>query len=321
MSSWRETENYIIYLDSIDPARFSASPLRRLSCKSSSPFVIHPISVVRIIDRVVRKGHLLDWERAFGEQINCNSVQCHHDVEDDLVPMKRLVIYHDNALELLHGLLHSRRGCTGLIICATRREFLKQLASSLSAHQHVQQAAPEDDVQGDEDSERVQPHPLLVPTLQLLSDSKDIKLAFCPTINTLRAHLSTFAAPENDDPDSRKLLLIIDLILIHHATSEFSVQGLMRSLASAVEAAARNHMDLQMCECKDIRDLQNPDRGPRLWDAQVPLLSGSVKLRGEDAGWSRRVVSVRTVAGRWFEFEKKEQARDEEVVEDEEMLV
>ena len=235
--------------------------------------------------------------------------------------MKRLVVYHDNALELLQSLLHSQRGFTTLIICSTRREFLKQLALSFPAHQQVQPAAPEDSVQEDGNLESVKPHPLLIPTLQLLSSSKRIKLTFCPTINTLRAYLSSFSARYSDDPDPGTLLLIIDLVSIHHATSEFSVQGLMCSFASAVEAAGRNHIDLQLCECNDILDSQNPDRGPRLWDAQVPLLSGSVRIRAEDAGWSQRVVSMRTIAGRWFVFEKKKQPGDEEVVEHEEMLV
>ena len=235
--------------------------------------------------------------------------------------MKRLVIYHDNALKLLQDILHSQRGCTTLIICSTRKQFLKQLVSSTSAHQPFQAAAVDENIQNDESSGGMQPHPLLIPTLQLLSNSKAVKLAFCPTFNTLRAYLSSFTAPALAKSNPRASLLITDLVLVHHATSEFSVQGLMCSFASAVEAAARNDMDLQLCECNDILDLQNPDRGPRLWDAHVPLLSGSVRMRGDDAEWSRRVVSVRSIAGRWFEFEKKEQPRDEQAEEDEEMLV
>ncbi len=242
--------------------------------------------------------------------------------------MKRLIINHDNALGLLQHILHARQQCTVLVICSSRGQFLRQLASSLSAIQPVQAGDPEEN---NETRGNIQLHPLLVPTLQLLSKSKAIKLTFCPTINTLRAYLSTFATSNEAKTRPAASLLIVDLVALHHATSEFSVQGLMRSFASAVEAAARNRMDLRLCECKDVHDLQNPDRGPRLWDAQVPLLSGSVRMTGDDAGWSRRVVSVRSVAGRWLEFDKmapptnddeeEEEEEEDEVLEDEEMLV
>ena len=241
--------------------------------------------------------------------------------------MKRLIINQDNALWLLQDILHSRQKCTVLVICSSRGQFLRQLASSLSAIQPVQAGDPEEN---NETRGNIQLYPLLVPTLQLLSTSKGIKLTFCPTINTLRAYLSTFATPNEAKTRPAASLLIVDLVALHHATSEFSVQGLMRSFASAVEAAAKNRMDLRLCECKDVHDLQNPDRGPRLWDAQVPLLSGSVRMTGDDAGWSRRVVSVRSVAGRWLEFEKlapptnneeEEEEDDDEVLEGEEMLV
>lgn len=226
--------------------------------------------------------------------------------------MNRLVINQDNPLKLLQEILHTQRGYTTVIICSTKRQYLKQLLLSISAHQPARAAALD---------HNIEPHPLLIPTLQLLSNSKAVRLAFCPTFNTLRAYLSSFTAAEQAKPNRRDLVLIIDLVSVHHATSEFSAQGLMCSFASAVEAAARNGMDLHLCECNDILDLQNPDRGPRLWDAQVPLLSGSVRMRGDDAAWSRRVVSVRSIAGRWFEFEEKEKPRDEQAEEDEEMLV
>lgn len=239
--------------------------------------------------------------------------------------MKRVVTHHDTVQQLLQELLkersHRSHETRALIICSTKQQFLEQLIPVFSAHQPAQAVAPGERDQAEETSESLQTHPLLDPTLRLISISKAVRLAFCPTINTLRAYLSTFTALASTEPHPRSSLLILDLILLHHATSEFCVQGLMRSLASAVEAAARNCMDLQLCECKDVHDIQNPACGPKLWDAQVPLLSGSVRLRGEHIGWAGRMISVRSIAGRYFEFERREAPRDEEVNEDEEMLV
>lgn len=235
--------------------------------------------------------------------------------------MKPVVVYHDTVPELLEELLRAQHGNTSLVVCSSKKQFLQQLVPFLSAHQPAQAVACKEDTEAEGTHQSQQPHFLLEPTLQLMSRSKATKLAFCPTINTLRAHLSSLAILKQTKSAPRASLMIVDLILLHHATSEYSVQGLMRSLASAVEAAARNQIDLQLCECKDVHDLDNPDRGARLWDAQVPLLSGSVRLRGEDAAWSERMIAVRAIVGRWFEFEKKEEPKDEQVTEDEEMLV
>lgn len=235
--------------------------------------------------------------------------------------MKPLVIYRATVQHLLRDLLHVEDGSTILIICSTKQQFLEQLIPFLTAYQPTPALTFGQRAEAEQTSESVQPHPFLDLTLELISKSKAVRLAFCPTINTLRAHLSNLKTHDIARPNAGPSLLILDLIFLHHATSEFSVQGLMRSLASAVEAAARNHLDLQICECKDINDLDNPDRGPRLWDAQVPLLSGSVRLRGEDSGWSGRTVPVRCIAGRWFGFEKEDQLEDEEADEDEAMLV
>ena len=224
--------------------------------------------------------------------------------------MKRVITYHETAPELLQDQPHFQPVNTTLIVCSTKRQFLEQLIPLLFAHQAAQ-AVAENVLDNN-----VQPHPLLDRTLQLISMSKATKVAFCPTIDALRAYLSSFAPSEQAESSPRASLLIIDLILLHHATSEFSVQGLMRSLASAVEAAAKHHLDLKLCECRDVHDPQNPHRGPRLWDAYAPLLSGSVRLRDEDSGWSGRMVPVRSIAERWFEFERRERPEDEEVNEE-----
>jgi hypothetical protein len=241
--------------------------------------------------------------------------------------MKYAMVYHDTIPELLQERLQSQlqpHGST-FVICSTKQQFFQQLIPFVSAHDPANTAAPEGSADAEENHESKRAHYFLNPTLQLLSASKAIKLAFCPTIDTLRAYLSALNCTATQQAKAksppRASLLIVDLILLHHGTSEFSVQGLMRSLAAAVESATRNHMELQLCECRDMHDLQNPDRGPRLWDAPVPLLSGSVRLRGEDAEWSRRMVPVKSIAARWFELRTRTQRSAQEASEDSEMLL
>lgn len=238
--------------------------------------------------------------------------------------MKRVVILRDTVSELLQEILSQQHETRYTIICSTKNRFLEQLISTLSVHHTAQPAAADGNTGAvPERPEQLEPHPLIAPTLQLIAKSRASTLAFCPTIDMLRAYLSIFTPPKQDKSEGAQApLLVLDLISLHHATSEFSVQGLMRSLASAVEAAARNHLDLQLCECKDVLDRLNSGCGATLWDMQVPLLSGSVRVRAEEAEqWSRRTLSVRNIAGRWFEFEKEERSGDEKVDEDEGMLV
>lgn len=82
-------------------------------------------------------------------------------------------------------------------------------------------------------------------------------------------------------------------------------------------------MDLRLVECKNFHDLDDPNRGYSLWDTQVPLLSGSVRLGGNGADWAGRAISVKMIASRWFEFEERTSqiARVDLQAEDEEMLV
>jgi hypothetical protein len=115
-------------------------------------------------------------------------------------------------------------------------------------------------------------------------------------------------------------MLIFKLIQLHHSTSEFSAQGLSRTLACVVSAAARSNVThLRLVECNDLRDPSNPHGGARIWNEQVPLLSWSVRIGGEGASWAGRAISVRHIAARWFKFEKSREITMNES--DEEMLV
>ena len=237
--------------------------------------------------------------------------------------MKAVITDFDYATDLLEHLVDKHTTLTTLIICSTRHGFLDQITPTILAPQPQEIPASQESL-GDDDDEPTSkplPHRLLIPTLQLLARSRAIKLVYCPSIDTLRAYLSSHVAPAAapESTSSTPLLAILDLVLLHHGTSEFSVQGLMRTLAAAVEAASRNSMDVMLCECRDIHDPTNPERGARLWDTDMPLLSGSVRLGSAGSSFAGRMVSVRRVAGRWFTFERQRCNRPE--FDNQEMLV
>lgn len=214
---------------------------------------------------------------------------------------------YDYYIELLEELTCKQRcTTTNVVICLPRADFLRQAA--LQA-QHQSEAATEGATEPQFDrpqqvhGQRSHGHSFLVPTLRLLAVSTAINLIYCPTIPALRAWLSSnHAGPSVQNADGSHLV-IVDLLALHHGTSEFTLQGLSRTLAAAVSAAQGTRSHLTLTECKDIRDPSNPDRGSRLWDKQLPLLSGSVKIGAEGSRWVGRSITVRKIAARWFTFE------------------
>lgn len=156
----------------------------------------------------------------------------------------------------------------------------------------------------DERSDTTEPHALLSTTLQMITKAMNIKLIFCPKINSLRAFLSTqLITPASTS--GKPVLAVLDLVALHYGTAEFSVQGLSRTLALLVETAGQCGRHLLLNECEDPYDVDDPYRGPRIWGIQIPLLNGSVKLAGEGTKWAGRTITIKRVAGRWFYFEKR----------------
>jgi hypothetical protein len=232
------------------------------------------------------------------------------------------------ATELLESLVDddTPQGTT-LVICSTRKAFLHQIAPTLLTPQVQEIPASQESLEEDVVSTAPLPHRFLVPTLGLLASTRALKTAFCPTVKSLRAWLSTYTASTETsltpDNDASRNLIVVDLILLHSDTLEFSVQGLSRTLACVIEAAARNRVHPRLVECKDFHHEHDSARGYALWGAQVPLLSGSVRLGGDGVNWAGRAISVKTIASRWFRFEQKrpDVAKGTDEAEDEEMLV
>ncbi|KPI35140.1 uncharacterized protein AB675_1343 [Cyphellophora attinorum] len=210
-------------------------------------------------------------------------------------------------IDLLEDLTRSQQiADTTVIICLSRTDFLSHVAAQihrLSTSEQPEDAGSPGDLTADVTESASSQHRFLVPTLQLLSVGQHMRLAYCPNIPSLRAYLSTYGSQQESTAPSRSRLIIVDLLALHHGTSEFTLQGLSRTLATAVSVASSASSDLALTECKDIRDPTHPDRGSRLWEAQVPLLSGSVRIGLEGSRWSGRALTIRKIASRWFQIE------------------
>ncbi|MCJ1335387.1 hypothetical protein MMC09_000656 [Bachmanniomyces sp. S44760] len=209
-----------------------------------------------------------------------------------------------------------RRHCapSTVIICSSREEFLEALEKNMSHDQNR-------DDQSTEDAQTSHGlHHLLIPTIHLVASSRTIDLAFVPDLMHLKAYLALYSPPVDSvagpsnyhrPGDRSRLLSIIDILGIHRSTSDYSAQGLSRTLASAVDAADRAEAQLVLMETMtDVHDIMPEESGLSSstrrdpWKEQVPLLNGSLRLGDEQRFWAGRTIEIRKIVARWCRFER-----------------
>ena len=160
---------------------------------------------------------------------------------------------------------------------------------------------------------------LLENTIGLLAKSSRIRLVFCPAVESLRAYISDFHVPRRSERmvpaelhGERPVLAVLDLLGLHYSTARFSVLELSRTLASLVEAAARETSDLVLSECADIAYPADGEPDQALWYAALPLLRSSGTAEQEEDNNIRTGgrVPVRRVVQKWFDYEENSRTID-----------
>ncbi|CRG84323.1 hypothetical protein PISL3812_01620 [Talaromyces islandicus] len=207
--------------------------------------------------------------------------------------------------DLVDSILNNTSRPAILVVCSTRARFLEQLSAGLSDQKREAQteaSSENSELQCLETRAHADQHPLLTKTIGVLANSSRVRLVFCPSLEHFRAYLSSLQLAQSTDRNvaacGATSIVVLDLVALHYMSSEFSAQGLSRTLALTVETAARTESSIMLCECEDAVVLRNPNRGHRLWDLRLPILSGP--SRPEDGA---RQLSARHVAKRWFRFE------------------
>lgn len=189
---------------------------------------------------------------------------------------------------------------TTLIVCSSREAFLEDLrisANNPGTDTSFAQA-------------------LFARTIHLLVTSRTVTVAFTPSISHLRAYLASHCLvcrPVFNETDLQKsgsgvpLMAIFSLVELHRSTSEFSAQGLSRTLAAAVEAASAAGMKMIIADDPVLSPNLN-DEGIEMptdgsvedqWNEQVPLLNGSVRVAGDDRIWAGKTVKVGRILAKW----------------------
>lgn len=234
-------------------------------------------------------------------------------------PPTPFVLSTNDVHECLNYFLQNSDLSTTLVICSTRDAFLSALLRSQHTSNYPGCDTSSPCTLPEEQS---QYRYLLEPTIGLLFRARAIQLAFCPTLQHLRAYLSTYATqrpsgrppipPSSDtftaqgpQEENFSVLALFNSITLHRSTLEHSAQGISRTLAIAVEAAARANVQLVLAEYGEASEpRQDVERMPSIWDEQVALLNMAVTtLRNVDGGFLSRTIPVRRVVATWCRFE------------------
>ena len=228
--------------------------------------------------------------------------------------MNSVITKHVYILDLLEDIIQEGPEVqTELMICTSKGDFVNQVLAELHQYHVEQESASLSEEAGideqDESVSTIPDHNLLSRTLHILSASQNVKLVFFPTITVLRGYLSGFVPDPIATISSLGPIIMLNLLAMHHGTSEFTLQGLSQTFATIVSAAHRTGRALRLVECKDIHDPSNPNRGSALWQAEVQLLSAAIKIGEAGQNWGRRTIPVMKIASRWFNFEETKAAQ------------
>ncbi|PGG97093.1 hypothetical protein GX51_07494 [Blastomyces parvus] len=215
-----------------------------------------------------------------------------------------IILSLDSTVDLVEHLLARDSPATTLIVCSTRDAFLQQLCTSMPPAEPgaVQPPPPQDD---HDMSRPISLNYRFYNTIGLIAQSKKVTLAFCPSLEHFRAYISVFRRQRQSSHQqehvnlpcrSRPVLAVLGLIALHCDTREFSAQGIAKNLALTVEIAVRQGVDLTLCECAVVG--RENASGSRLWDAEVPLLSGQTRVTGTESAHTGRTVKVHQIARR-----------------------
>ncbi|KAK2803269.1 hypothetical protein FQN51_003686 [Onygenales sp. PD_10] len=211
----------------------------------------------------------------------------------------------DTAADFVEYLLNGDASAITLVVCSTREVFLQQLCASIaraSLHEDPD-TSPQLSQDRTGNDRNILLNPQLYNTIRLISQSKRVTLAFCPTLDHFRAYISVFHRPipplEGDSRyPGRQGLAILDLVALHYQAREFSAQGIAKTLALAVEVSARERVHLTICECNDVNN--EDDTSSSMWDRDIPLLSDQRRVIEE--GSQSRTLKAKQIAKRWFNF-------------------
>ena len=221
-----------------------------------------------------------------------------------------IALYCSTPVDFLEYTLQNSTAPSTIVVCSSREAFLERIDLSI-------RKSLDENISGLTEEDASTPgHTLLLPTIHLLAKSRAINLAFTPTLQHLRAYLAT-QNPHRVETGGAEahgisslhspMFAILGLLDVHRSTSEFSAQGLSRTLSIAVEVSIALGRRLIVAEILPVienndaiaTDENENEVHPDPWMEQIPILNGSIRSGDEERVWTGRTVEVARVVGRW----------------------
>lgn len=217
-----------------------------------------------------------------------------------------------SGLEFVRYLLNHDTLHTTLVICQDREDFLDGLYGACSSRADDFEA--HENVEDERRSLAVTPND----TIESIAVSRHIKVAFTPTVSHLRAYLSVICksmflpslcsnVQVGSIPSPR--LAVFGLIGVHRGTSNFSAQGLMRSLSLLLETAQATEQGVVLAEDPPI-DVALSSRQDFLhetpsnpWKERIPLLSSRVLRKTQHVRLpATQDITIEDVLQKWCQI-------------------
>ena len=181
-----------------------------------------------------------------------------------------------------------------LVVCSSREEFLQSLTAESSLTLNVQYSESAEN----RGSHAFQSLDLFKPTISLIAKSRRLRVVFARTLMHLRAYLSAFNSHENPTMNTSNLA-ILNLLQLHRLTSEYSAQGISRTLALIVDTISQNNIQLKIIESVDNRDGESSNQYASIFKEHVPILNGSQRSIGDGRAWVGRTVETGAILAKW----------------------
>ena len=233
---------------------------------------------------------------------------------------KPIALNFTSLLDFLDFLLRGSEVSKQVIICMTREAFVRRLLNPNSSSDAVVGVELEN-------ASAVMLQKLLTPNLNNLSKTQRVSITFTPTVLHLRAYLASrdgfLDATISGRPEfgmttkSPPLLIVIYSFLdLHLSTSDFSAQGLSRTMALIVEAVNKAKVRLLMAECdraveqeiqpeEDDADTAIGSARQQLinpYTMEVPVLNRALGFGRDGLHWAGKTVQVGRILARWCSF-------------------
>ena len=211
--------------------------------------------------------------------------------------------------ELINRIIQHQSIHKTLLICSSREEFHREMLAATSSISDEGETMTD---RGEDSQNR-----LLIPTLHLIATTAKVKLIFAPTLAHLRAYLSVHQLSQTQQAtithkqtsSQVPVLAIWGLVCLHRSTTEHSAQGLSRTLSAAAEVACHASQRLILVESRIPEIYEGGESAEEIvhcpWKELIPLLSGSVRISGDQRTFAGRRIEVGDVMAKWCSFEQE----------------